>query len=85
MRTKPRNFLYLLVLFIFMTSALVGHTDDRARDRASLRGIKTIKVCLCDSSQLASAGLVAAKSLSNDPRHHLANRIGGNETAGAHT
>ena len=44
MRTKPRNFLYLLVVFIFMTPALVGHTDDRARDRASLRGIQTVVV-----------------------------------------
>ena len=65
MRTKPRNFLYLLVLFIFMTSALVGHTDDRARDRASLRGIKTIVVKVHTTerewaSELTKAGLTEA-------------------------
>jgi hypothetical protein len=65
MKTKPRNFLYLAVLFIFMTPALVGHTDDLARDRASLRGIKTVAVKVHTferewAAELAKPGLTEA-------------------------
>ena len=65
MKTKPRNFLYLLVLFIIMTPALVGHTDDLARDRASLRGIKTVVVKVHAferewAAELAKPGLTEA-------------------------
>jgi hypothetical protein len=44
MRNQLRNFLYLGVFSIFMTPALVCLADDRARDRASLRGIKAVAV-----------------------------------------
>ena len=42
MRTKRRNFLHLTVFLLIMIPALVCRADDRATDRASLRGIKTI-------------------------------------------
>ncbi|MGD8262954.1 MAG: hypothetical protein PVF14_21885 [Desulfobacterales bacterium] len=62
MRTKPHNFLYLCVLLISMVPALVCRADDRAGDRASLRGIKTVVVKVHTfehewASELAKAGL----------------------------
>jgi hypothetical protein len=52
-------------LLIFFLSAVVGHTDDRAKDRASLRGIKTVVVKVHSfeqewASELAKAGLKEA-------------------------
>jgi hypothetical protein len=45
MKTKRRLFRYLRAcLVLTLLSALICHADDRARDRASLRGIKTIVV-----------------------------------------
>ena len=45
MRTKQLNFLYLSVFLVFLImSTFVCHADDRAKDRASLRGIKTVIV-----------------------------------------
>jgi hypothetical protein len=45
MKTKRRPFRYLRAcLFLSLMTALICHADDRARDRASLRGIKTIVV-----------------------------------------
>lgn len=62
MRTKPHNFLYLCVLLISMVPTLVCRADDRAGDRASLRGIKTVVVKVHTfehewASELAKAGL----------------------------
>ena len=52
-------------MLILVLSAGVGHTDDRARDRASLRGIKTVVVRVHTfehewASELAKAGLKEA-------------------------
>ena len=45
METKRRLFLYLRAcLLLSLLSALICHADYRARDRSSLRGIKTIVV-----------------------------------------
>jgi hypothetical protein len=45
MRNKQHNLLHLSVfLLILILSAVVGHTADRTRDRASLRGIKSVVV-----------------------------------------
>ena len=45
MRTKQHILLHLSVfLLILILFAVVGQTDDRARDRASLRGIKSVVV-----------------------------------------
>ena len=66
MRTKQYNLLHLSVfLLIFILSALVCRADDRARDRASLRGIKTIVVRVYSferewASELKKAGLTEA-------------------------
>ena len=62
MRPKRRNFLHWSVLLIFMVPALVCRADDRARDRASLRGIKSVVVRIHTferewASELAKAGL----------------------------
>ena len=63
MRTNQHNLLRLNVfLLILILSAVVGHADDRARDRASLRGIKTVVVKVHTferewASELAKAGL----------------------------
>ena len=52
-------------MLILVLSAGVGHTDDRARDRASLRGIKTVVVRVHTfehewASELAKVGLAEA-------------------------
>jgi hypothetical protein len=52
-------------LLIFFLSAVFGHTDDRAKDRASLRGIKKVIVRVHTfehewASELAKAGLKEA-------------------------
>jgi hypothetical protein len=66
MRTKQYNLLHLSVfLLILILSVVVGHTDDRARDRASLRGIKTVVVKVHSferewASELTKAGLTEA-------------------------
>lgn len=65
MRTKPCNFLYLSVLLFFLIPALICRADDRARDRASLRGIKTVVVRVHTferewASELAKVGLTEA-------------------------
>ncbi len=66
MRTKQHNLVHLSVfLLIFVLSALVCRADDRARDRASLRGIKTIIVRVHSferewTSELPKAGLTEA-------------------------
>ena len=66
MRTKQQIFLHLSgFLLILILSVVAGHTDDRARDRASLRGIKSVvvKVHTFDrewASELATAGLTEA-------------------------
>ena len=65
MKTKPRNLLHLFVLLIFMTTAADCFADDRARDRASLRGVKTVVVIVHSfdrewASELAKAGLTEA-------------------------
>lgn len=44
MRNKTNYFLHLSLVLLFMTPAPIGQADDRARDRESLRGIKTIVV-----------------------------------------
>jgi hypothetical protein len=65
MKIQLRNFLYLGILSIFILPALVCHADDRARDRASLRGIKAVAVRVHSfdqdwASELAKAGLTEA-------------------------
>ena len=66
MRAKHHYPLHLSAfLLIFFLSAVVGHTDDRAKDRASLRGIKTVFVRVHTfehewASELAKAGLKEA-------------------------
>jgi hypothetical protein len=66
MRTKQYNLLHLSVfLLIFLLSPGVCRADDRARDRASLRGIKTVVVKVHTferewASELAKAGLTEA-------------------------
>ena len=66
MRTKQYNLLHLSVfLLFFVLSALVCRADDRARDRASLRGIKTVFVKVQSferewASKLTKAGLTEA-------------------------
>ena len=66
MRTKQYNLLHLSVfLLIFILSPGVCRPDDRARDRASLRGIKTIVVKVHTferewASELAKGGLTEA-------------------------
>jgi hypothetical protein len=66
MRTKQHRLLHLSVfLLIFLLSVFICWADDRARDRASLRGIKTVvvKVHTFDrewASELAKAGLTEA-------------------------
>jgi hypothetical protein len=66
MRSKQLNFLYMSVLLVFLImSAFICHADDRARDRASLRGIKTVVVRVHTferewASELAKAGLTEA-------------------------
>ena len=66
MRTKHHIALHLsMFLFILLLSAVVGHADDRARDRASLRGIKSVVVKVHTferewASELARAGLAEA-------------------------
>ena len=65
MRIKQRNILYLSVISIFMVSGLVCRADDRARDRASLRGIRAVVVRVHTfehewASELAKAGLTEA-------------------------
>jgi hypothetical protein len=62
MRTKRHNFLHLSFLLIFMITAFVCRADDRARDRESLRGIKSVVVRIHAfehewASELAKAGL----------------------------
>jgi len=63
MRTKQHHLLRLSAfLLIFFLSAVVCQADDRARDRASLRGIKTVVVKVHTfenewASELAKAGL----------------------------
>ena len=63
MRTKQHRLLYLSIfLFIFVLSIVVCWADDRARDRASLRGIKTVVVKVHTferewASELAKAGI----------------------------
>lgn len=62
MRTKRRNFLYLTVFLMFIIPALVCRADDRATDRASLRGIKTVVIRVHTfepewAPELAKAGL----------------------------
>ena len=66
MRTKKYKFLQLsFFLLIFMMPALVCRADDRAGDRASLRGIKkvVVKVHAFEhewTSELSKAGLTEA-------------------------
>ncbi len=66
MRTKQYRLLYLSIfLLIFFLSVVVCRADDRARDRASLRGIKTVVVKVHTferewASELAKAGLTEA-------------------------
>jgi hypothetical protein len=66
MRTKQHRLLHLSVfLLIFLLSVFICWADDRARDRASLRGIKTVvvRVHTLDrewASELAKAGLTEA-------------------------
>jgi hypothetical protein len=65
MKTKPRNFAYLIVLLSLIAPASVCRADDRAGDRASLRGIKTIIVRVHTferewASELSKAGLTEA-------------------------
>ena len=66
MRAKHHHLLHLkVILLILALSAVVGHTDDRAKDRASLRGIKTVFVRVHTfehewASELAKAGLKEA-------------------------
>ena len=66
MRTKQHILLHLSVfLLIFILSVFICWADDRARDRASLRGIKTIVVKVHTferewASELARAGLTEA-------------------------
>jgi hypothetical protein len=66
MRTKQYNLLHLSVfLLILILPAVVCRADDRARDRASLRGIKTVVVKVHSfeqewASELAKAGLKEA-------------------------
>ena len=66
MRTKQHNLLHLSVfLLIIILSAVVCLADDRARDRASLRGMKTVVVRVHTfeqewASELAKAGLTEA-------------------------
>lgn len=62
MSTNQRKFLHLSILLISMLPALVCEADDRAGDRASLRGIKTVVVKVHTfehewASELAKAGL----------------------------
>ena len=44
MRNKTRNLTQLSLVLFFLIPAFVGRADDRARDRESLRGLKTIVV-----------------------------------------
>lgn len=44
MKTKPCCLMSAIVLLISVLPALVCLADDRARDRSSLRGIKTVVV-----------------------------------------
>ena len=66
MRTKQQNFLHLSVfLLIFILSGVICRADDRAMDRASLRGIKTVVVKVHTferewASELTKAGLSEA-------------------------
>jgi hypothetical protein len=66
MRTKQHRLLHLSVfLLIFLLSVVICWADDRARDRASLRGITTIvvKVHALErewASELVKAGLTEA-------------------------
>jgi hypothetical protein len=66
MKTKWRKLLYLSnLLLICMMPALVCRADDRAKDRTSLRGIKTVVVRVHSferewSAELAKAGLTEA-------------------------
>ena len=63
MRTKHRTFFQLRAfLLVFILPAIVCRADDRALDRASLRGIKTVVVKVHTferdwASELAKAGL----------------------------
>jgi hypothetical protein len=66
MRTKQHRLLHLSVfLLIFLLSVVICWADDRARDRASLRGIKTVVVKVHTferewASELVKAGLTEA-------------------------
>ena len=66
MRTKQHRLLRLnVILLILILSAVVCRADDRARDRASLRGIKSVVVKVHTferdwASELAKAGLTEA-------------------------
>jgi len=62
MRTKRLNFFYLNVLLLLAMIPPHIHADDRARDRTSLRGIKTVVVRVHSFehewvAELAKAGL----------------------------
>ena len=75
MRTKHYIALHLsMFLLILVLSAVAGHTDDRARDRASLRGIKSVVVKVHTyerewTSELAKAGLAEAVLQASVERH----------------
>ena len=66
MHTKRRGVGYLSAcLMLSITLVLIGHADDRARDRASLRGIKAIIVKVHTfeqewTSELSKAGMTEA-------------------------
>jgi len=66
MKAKRRKFLYLSgFMLIFFVSAVLCHADDRARDRASLGGIKTVVVKVHSferewTAELAKSGLTEA-------------------------
>ena len=73
MRTKRRNFLHLSVLLLLSIIPALIQADDRARDRASLRGIKTIVVKVHSferewAPELAKAGLTEAVVQANIER-----------------
>jgi len=62
MRNKTGYLTHLSLILFFMLPAPVGQADDRARDRESLRGLKTIVVRVHTfeqewSAELAKAGL----------------------------
>jgi hypothetical protein len=59
------TFFWVISLLILFLSVVVGHADDRARDRSSLRGIKTVVVKVHTferewAAELAKPGLTEA-------------------------